>query len=217
MEQHIYIIRNNINNKVYIGQTRLSLSERFARHISDSKRHEKQHRPLYDAMRKYGEDKFYIELIEDCNLDLADAREMYWIKKYNSNNKNGYNATVGGAKYEPYDYDYVAALIIEGLTTREIVQKIGCCKQLVYRVAKLQGLIITGSKHNQSVAQYSLDNKLLNKFDSIMEASKYIKDLINTDTEVETIRKNISRRCRSDKYNVAYNFIWKYINESDAI
>lgn len=217
MKTHIYIIRNSINDKVYIGQTRLSLEERFMRHISDSKRNEKWHRPLYNAIRKFGENKFYIELIEDCDSSLADAKEMYWIKQYNSNNENGYNATIGGTMYEPYDYDYVAELITAGYTTREIMQKIGCCKQLVYRVANTYDLVINGSKHNQTVAQYSLDNEFLNKFNSVAEASRYIKSLIDTDTEVDTIRKNISRRCRSDKYNVAYNFIWKFINENDAV
>lgn len=218
MTTHIYIIRNTINDKVYIGQTKLSLKERFTRHVSDSKRNEKKwHRPLYSAMRKYGEDKFYIELIEDCDSDLADIKEIYWIKQYNSNNENGYNATIGGKTYEPYDYDYVAELIIAGYTTREIMQKIGCCKQLVYRVANMRDLIINGGKHNQIVAQYSLNNEFLNQFESVGEASRYIKNLINTDTEVDTIRKNISKKCRSDKYNIAYNFIWKFINTCDAV
>ena len=90
MKSHIYVIRNCVNDKVYIGQTRLSLEERFNRHISDSKLECKQHRPLYLAFAKYGIDKFCIELIEDCDYSIADEREIYWIKQYNSNKCGGY-------------------------------------------------------------------------------------------------------------------------------
>ena len=210
MKSHIYVIRNCVNDKVYIGQTRLSLEERFNRHISDSKLECKQHRPLYLAFAKYGIDKFCIELIEDCDYSIADEREIYWIKQYNSNKCGGYNATIGGSMYEPYDYDLVAELIRMGCTTREIMKRMGCCKQLVYRVANEYKLIISGSDVRKSVAQYSLNNELLNIFESATDASRYIKCLLNTDTDVATIRKNISKKCKSNKYNKAYNFKWKY-------
>jgi len=216
MKSHIYIIRNKINNKVYIGQTTLTLEERFKKHIYDSKGRTK-HRPLYIAFDKYGIENFYIELIEDCATELADEREQFWIKKYNSYRDGGYNATIGGSFYEPYDYDYVANLIKSGLTTKEIVKKIGCCKQLVYRVANSKNLELNGKDHSKKVGQYTLDYKLLNIFNSEHDAAVYIKDKIKTNTQTETIRKNISKKCNSSKYDTAYNYKWKFIIDNVAV
>lgn len=55
MNGFIYIIKNTINNtinnKVYIGQTRVSVEQVINR-----------------AMKKYGVDKFYIETLEKCTI-----------------------------------------------------------------------------------------------------------------------------------------------------
>jgi hypothetical protein len=48
-------------------------------------------------MKKYGIDKFYIETIETCALDVLDDREIYYINLYDSTNKSkGYNVSIGG-------------------------------------------------------------------------------------------------------------------------
>jgi group I intron endonuclease len=62
---YIYIIRNKINDKVYIGKTDLDINKRFKEHIKDSRRRRCEKRPLYSAMRKYGCEHFYVELIEE--------------------------------------------------------------------------------------------------------------------------------------------------------
>ena len=48
----IYKITNEINNKIYIGQTKKTIEERFAAHIQKAKNH--TNRYLYDAMNYYG-------------------------------------------------------------------------------------------------------------------------------------------------------------------
>ncbi len=53
----IYLIKNDINNKVYIGQTTLSLKERIHNYRREYK-YNKRHRPILDAMRKYGIEHF---------------------------------------------------------------------------------------------------------------------------------------------------------------
>ena len=48
---YIYIIKNNVNSKVYIGQTKKSIEERWKEHIYSSTY---RNQILYMAMRKYG-------------------------------------------------------------------------------------------------------------------------------------------------------------------
>lgn len=94
MNGFIYIIRNTINNKVYIGQTKVSVDIRWKEHLRHAKYGDQV---INKAMRKYGIDKFYIETLEICNLDLLDYREMYYIDLYKSTDKTkGYNVSIGG-------------------------------------------------------------------------------------------------------------------------
>lgn len=90
---YIYKITNDINDKIYIGKTELSIERRFRQHCNDSKRERCEKRPLYNAMNKYGIEHFHVELIEETNS--PNEREMYWIEFYNSYHE-GYNATLGG-------------------------------------------------------------------------------------------------------------------------
>lgn len=91
----IYKITNQINNKVYIGQTKKTIEERFNAHIKKAEIY--TNRYLYDAMNHYGYNNFKVEQIEECEDTLLNEREIYWISHYQSNNKNfGYNMTAGG-------------------------------------------------------------------------------------------------------------------------
>lgn len=92
----IYAIRNKINGKVYIGQS-VNILQRWNDHKRRSRyeEYEGNHYPLYRAFKKYGVDNFEFILLEECNKNILNEREIYWIKKYNSYN-DGYNATLGG-------------------------------------------------------------------------------------------------------------------------
>lgn len=93
----IYIIKNTINNKVYIGQTINKVSYRFKTHIYYASRGGDY--VIGKAMRKYGISNFYYEIIEQCPVENLNAREIHWIAKYNSTNpKFGYNMSIGGNK-----------------------------------------------------------------------------------------------------------------------
>jgi group I intron endonuclease len=86
----IYLIINNINNKMYVGQTKHSIECRFREHQQPSKK-----TAITQAIQKYGKENFTIELLEECNIHNLDERETFYIEKYNSY-KEGYNNTIGG-------------------------------------------------------------------------------------------------------------------------
>lgn len=90
----IYQIKNNINNKIYVGQTTRHLKQRFAEH----KRSKSDCKHLKRAMDKYGVDNFYIEIITVCHTqECANILEDYFIKHFNSI-ENGYNIREGGSR-----------------------------------------------------------------------------------------------------------------------
>lgn len=50
----IYIIKNTVNDKVYIGQTTMTVHERFMVHMKPSTAKLKRNCKLYNAVTKYG-------------------------------------------------------------------------------------------------------------------------------------------------------------------
>lgn len=94
MKGFIYIIKNTINKKVYIGQTRVSIDIRWKEHLRHAAYGDQV---INRAMRKYGKEYFYIELLEECSIEELDNREIYYISLFNSTDKkNGYNVSIGG-------------------------------------------------------------------------------------------------------------------------
>lgn len=93
IKKSIYIIKNKINNKVYIGQA-IEPQRRFISHLSRAKTNA-DHSAIHDAIVALGKENFYYEILEQ-NIENYNERERYWIKYYNSIVPYGYNLTEGG-------------------------------------------------------------------------------------------------------------------------
>lgn len=96
----IYIIKNDINDKVYIGQS-INIHKRIQEHFwkSTCEKDVSFNSALHSAIRKYGKEHFYYEVLEECEPNLLDERERVYIKQYNSISPNGYNILSGGQQY----------------------------------------------------------------------------------------------------------------------
>lgn len=94
----IYICRNKINNKIYIGQTKQTLYKRIHRHLSDALSG-RSNVHFHRAIRKYGKENFEWNILQtipdNCN-EALNAAERWWIEYYDSYNY-GYNSTTGGS------------------------------------------------------------------------------------------------------------------------
>lgn len=88
----IYKITSKHNGKVYIGQSN-DIYRRWKSHWKQVAKGDKDY--IHNAMRKYGKENFEYEIIERCNQDVINEREIYWIEYFDSY-KNGYNLTTGG-------------------------------------------------------------------------------------------------------------------------
>ena len=93
----IYIIRNEINNKVYIGKSE-NLKRRIKRHITTLFNGTNGNKHLQAAFEKYGSENFDVSLLQILNKDDdINEREKYWINYFNATDKRfGYNKTKGG-------------------------------------------------------------------------------------------------------------------------
>jgi group I intron endonuclease len=90
----IYKITNVENNLIYIGCTINSLEKRFYEHLYRCFKTDYKSK-LYNSMKKYGQENFTIELIEECDLSVIYETEKKYVEQYDSYN-NGLNSTLGG-------------------------------------------------------------------------------------------------------------------------
>jgi group I intron endonuclease len=92
----VYLIKNQVNNKVYVGKTSVPISIRWSQHVYCA--NHGVDRYLYNAMRKHGKDQFSIETLNIVDTELeANNLERLWIIALNSKtNVSGYNLTFGG-------------------------------------------------------------------------------------------------------------------------
>lgn len=72
-------------------------------------------------MRKYGIDNFCFEVIEECSEDELNEKEVFWIKYYDSFNRDkGYNMTPGGSEPIKINPQEIYDLWDKGLSVGDI-------------------------------------------------------------------------------------------------
>lgn len=89
----IYVIRNTINNKVYVGKS-VNIYIRMKTHITNLNRSVKDENiHLINSWHKYGSENFEYFVVEYLETEeLLSERELYWITEYDSLNRDkGYN------------------------------------------------------------------------------------------------------------------------------
>nr|DAU46811.1 MAG TPA: intron associated endonuclease [Caudoviricetes sp.] len=200
----IYKISNDVNNKIYIGQTTYSLEFRYKQHLRECEK--KTHRKLYIAMNEIGIEHFKVETIENCNEQELDEREKYWIRYYNSY-KEGYNMTIGGNGGSIYDIDdeEVNKLWNEGLTVGEIAKKYGCRTSSISQ--RLSGNPSYSVKESiirstaKPVYGYDLKGLHLYSFSSAADAERFFTS--------KSERDNVAGCCRGDQ-KTAHGIYWSY-------
>ncbi len=91
----IYKITDITNEKVYIGQTRQTYSDRWRSHVKRGLRAEPAtNNKLYNAMWEDGVENFTFEVLCDCKAEELNEKERYFIKFYKSD-EWGYNSNRG--------------------------------------------------------------------------------------------------------------------------
>ena len=175
---------NNINGKVYIGQTVFDFCKRYKNDIGKytSNNH------LRSSINKYGINNFKI----DAEIDKAyskvelNCKEIYWIKFYNSMKPNGYNLCEGGGGTKGYHH------------TEETKTKQHDCKRGMYIGATNP---FYGKTHsNETKAKFSKTRKGRKETEEWINRKREanFKKVINLDT----LEIFVSVKAAADKYNL---------------
>lgn len=215
----IYKITNSINDKVYIGQTRMSLPARWSKHKQIA---QKSNKGLYGAMQKYGIENFKIEEIIRCEIEKLNELEVFYIKKYNSF-YNGYNLTIGG------DNAPTNGLV---LNEKEVIKKyielkyitdtakfFKCCEKTIKNIFDKHNIKIEYIPKNiDLIKNYHCDNskkikivELNKEFDSLINCAQWlINNNYSKTSNPRYAQKSISRVLNGDRKTYC-KFHFKFI------
>lgn len=210
----IYLIRNKINDKVYIGLS-VNIEERWQHHrlLYLEENSKEKNKPLYLAFKKYGIENFDFQILEECSISELSEREKYYIRLYDccilDGRDKGYNLTRGGEGYLTNDYYQIYELWKNGLNQKVICQLLKISEGTVIRALNSFG-ISTHVRRGRAVTevmkarrkpveQYDKDMNYIACYASIAEASR----ATNTD------KGDIGKTC-AGKRKSAGGYVWKW-------
>lgn len=147
VKKDIYVIKNDINDKVYVGQA-INSKERFQSHCKPSAA-TLNNEYIGKAIQKYGKEHFWFEILES-QIENYNEREKFWIKKFNCIAPNGYNLLEDGE----------AAPIMRGVEHPESVLGAKQVEELTrdLRETNLSLVVLAekyGFKSNTSVSEFN--------------------------------------------------------------
>ncbi len=178
------MIKNKINNSLYIGQTiRSDINCRWREHKLCKK--DSIGNYLYNAYNKYGIDNFEYKLICVCFNEDCNKFEQEYIKKYNTIYPNGYNLQSGGGNHT---------------LTKEVKQLIS--EKNKGKVSSNKGKKISEEqkqKLSQSLINWHLNNKITTSSETKDKIRESLKKYYNS---------NNNKRCiKVEQYDLNNNYI----------
>lgn len=214
MKGYLYIIKNKVNNKVYIGKTYKSIESRFRQHIQDSQRIDlpKKQNKLYRAFNKHGIENFYIELIDKFEEGLLEEKEIEYIALHNSFHK-GYNSTLGGDGKRTLELD--ENLIVKKWEDGKSINKIASyfvispdsVKKVLYNKV---GYLTKEVNEKVPFVIYDKNWNRVIKASSRYESINIIKNIFKLSVPY-SVCQMIDKAC--DKGNIAYQHHWQKESE----
>lgn len=190
MRGFIYKITNNVNGKVYIGQTIQTIKERFYQHCATKCSDSVLNMAIHRAIKKYGKSNFTIEVIEEVDKDSLNDREKFWIEYYNSYN-NGYNSTRGGQDSSTHCKELDTESIIKEYNSGKSLRSIGN----TFKVDKqtIKDLLIRNNITLRTTRSYKLSQT----------------DRLSI---IEDVKSGIDRKLIMEKWSISKSYLSQLIN-----
>lgn len=212
---YIYKITNNINENIQIGQTNISVEERFKAHCYCSFNHrqtkgkDEYYYPIHQAIRKYGVENFSVEILEECSQELLNQREIYWIKFYDSYH-NGYNATLGGDGNSRYDYDEIVNFFLQNnFSILLTCQHFKIYDQVVYSALKSKNIDYKSLTDKKKKNQQTGKKKKI----KMVETGQIFNSMSAIDSYFGKKAHPNIRRCLNGITEKAYGYHWEEVED----
>ena len=165
-------------------------------------------------MKKYGIENFFIETIEECNVNDAEDKEKYWIEYYGSF-KNGYNATLGGDGKSYIDRELVIKTYKKIQNQTKVARICGISLDSVSNILEeshikpLPSSEVNRNISSHPVAMLDINTKqIIKTFFSQSDAARWLiqenKTVIKDSTKVSYIVGRVVRGLRKS----AYGYVW---------
>lgn len=213
---YIYIIRNTVNDKVYIGQTRRTIQVRFNEHLNLSKNPNVKTK-LYLNIRKLGIKSFYSEQLAECKDSELTKYEQYYVEQYDSLNK-GYNSVYpcsSTGKRPVHDYeDKVIDMYLSGSAYSYIAKECNISLNEVGRVVHENNIDTLNREYNRNKTNVPIEVIMYNNdftegiyFNSIRTAYNLIsRDRHRAEFHMEFYSR-VKVACQNG--NIAYGHRWQ--------
>lgn len=207
---HIYVATCAKTGKQYVGQTVKTVDFRWKQHVVESGTSTNYNSKLNRAIRKYGEDAFNLNILEEVDDNALDKREIFWIEKLNTFH-NGYNCTTGGGGVPKYDQTFrkkIRDLWDNGFSIADIKRLMGCSTDVVRETLAIHQNYIDYRKEKIEkvpyIMQYDFDGNYINSYSSLDDAAT-----------ATGAKKAAICSCCNGKYHSAGGYQWRYRQDSE--
>ena len=189
----LYLLRNKINDRKYIGKTYKSLEERFKEHIKASRKEVSKNRDLYKAFNFFGHENFEMIELGCYEQGVLEEKETEYIIKYNTY-KNGYNQTLGGdgKRYIEETDEELIELYYKLGTVKAVAEYTNHSSKWISKILKNNGVNICHNGRKQIMIN---ENGLV--FDDQINCARWLvennlvgaKSIKNTSTSIRRVLK----------------------------
>ena len=211
----VYLIKNSINELVYVGSTMKSFDCRFKQHLNMLKNNKHENPYLQNFYNKYGKDVFIFEIIESfeqLSHDDIITLENKYINKYNATDRNcGFNICSAGRSRIGTKWNENSKKLRSGegnpmygkgeLRKGELNPMFGKTLSNVHKNRMSKSLTgikkpVTSEKLSKPVIMMDKNMNIIHEFNSVVEAKNKLK--INP------------YNCLTGRSKTAGGYFWKY-------
>lgn len=201
----IYMFRNKLNDKVYIGQSKY-LNTRYRQHKCELLKGIHHNLYFQHEVTKYGFDNFEYSIVKKCPVDELDYWEDFYFKYYNSQNKKyGYNLKDAGnnsnlptevkikiglanrgknCKLQPCDVEAIKLKRLSGCSCIELAHEYHVTKSTISKITTCKNWKYIRDDLNQSLIDLHENERIKLESD--------IKALYTSGLRPEQIRRNLN-------------------------
>lgn len=191
----VYMITNIVTKDFYIGSS-IDIASRFSNHFNRDKKLYPEH-PLYVAINKYPFECFEFTILEECSPNDKIKREQYWYDKLHPT----YNMV------RPTENNFIYKEVLKKASLNSNTpQKVQQRKEL-YLTEKYQNLFKEKSKWKMKPVHMIKNNEIIQTFESLQEASRYITK--TTEYKGKNKTAKIKAVCDGERSS-AYGYQWEY-------